>query len=83
MESTLDTTKSILISTLQLTCEAKSLTLDTKLLGNIPELDSMAVVSLITAFEDHFDFIVDDDEISADTFETVGALVDFVEEKNK
>lgn len=51
------------------------------LLGAIPELDSMAVVHLITALEEHFGFIVDDDEISGNTFETVGTLCAFVQQK--
>ena len=51
---------------------------DTPLLGSIPELDSMAVVSLITAFEDRFGIVVDDDEIDGNTFATVGTLADFV-----
>jgi acyl carrier protein len=53
----------------------------TALLGAIPELDSMAVVSLITTLEDRFGFVVDDDEISGETFATVGALTDFVASK--
>jgi len=35
----------------------------TPLLGAIPELDSMAVVALITTLEERFGFSVDDDEI--------------------
>jgi acyl carrier protein len=54
---------------------------DSILLGNIPELDSMAVVNVITAMEEHFDITVDDDEISARTFETLGSLTRFVEQK--
>ena len=50
----------------------------TPLLGAIPELDSMAVVSLITALEDTFSIIVDDDDIDGATFATVGSLADFV-----
>lgn len=50
----------------------------TPLLGAIPELDSMAVVSLITTLEDRFGIVVDDDDIDASVFATVGALVDFV-----
>lgn len=53
----------------------------TALLGAIPELDSIAVVNLITALEDHFGFSVADDELSAATFETLGSLAGFVEEK--
>ena len=50
----------------------------TPLLGAIPELDSMAVVTLITTLEDRFGIVVDDDEISGDTFATVGSVTDFV-----
>lgn len=53
----------------------------TPLLGAIPELDSMAVVSLIAALETHFGLIVDDDDIDGSTFGSVGSLVDFVTEK--
>jgi acyl carrier protein len=51
---------------------------DTALLGNLPELDSMAVISLITAIEQHFGIDVDDDEISARHFATLGSLASFV-----
>lgn len=61
--------------------QSSLLTLDTPLLGAIPEFDSMAVVSIITALEDRFGFAVDDDEIDASVFETVGTLVAFVEGK--
>ncbi|MCH7344181.1 acyl carrier protein [Pelomonas sp. CA6] len=54
---------------------------DTPLLGAIPELDSMAVVSLITGLEERFGVVVDDDEIDGATFATLGSLVDFVQGK--
>ena len=41
----------------------------------------MAVVTVITALEDQFGFVVEDDEISAETFATFGSLVQFVESK--
>jgi acyl carrier protein len=47
--------------------------------GSVPELDSMAVISVIAALEDHFDIAVDDD-ISARRFATVGSLTEFVHE---
>jgi acyl carrier protein len=53
----------------------------TELLGAIPELDSMAVVNVITALEDHFDIQVADDEIGASTFATLASLSAFVEQK--
>lgn len=54
---------------------------DTELLGSIPELDSMAVVSILTAFEERFDIEIDDDDLDATAFETLGALTSFVEQK--
>lgn len=54
---------------------------NTQLLGAIPELDSMAVVALITTIEERFGFSVDDDEIEGSTFATVGSLTEFVEGK--
>lgn len=54
---------------------------ETPLLGAIPELDSMAVVSLITGMEEQLGIIVDDDDIDGATFATVGSLTDFVSGK--
>lgn len=54
---------------------------ETLLLGAIPELDSMAVVTLITAIEEQFGIVVDDDDIDGDTFASVGSLVEFVSGK--
>ena len=51
---------------------------DTPLLGAIPELDSMAVVTLITTLEEQFGIVVDDDEIDGSTFATVSTLTAFV-----
>lgn len=53
----------------------------TPLLGAIPELDSMGVVALIGALEDRLGISVDDDEISGDTFATLGSLSAFVAAK--
>ena len=56
-------------------------TASTSLLGSLPELDSMAVVSVITTIEERFGIVIGDDEISAQTFETFGSLCAFVEQK--
>lgn len=53
----------------------------TPLLGSIPELDSMAVVGVITALEDRFGIAVADDEIDGATFASFGSLVAFVDRK--
>jgi acyl carrier protein len=53
----------------------------TPLLGAVPELDSMAVVTLITSLEERFGISVADDEIDGSTFATVGALTEFIRTK--
>jgi len=76
--ATIDDMKAILRDTLQLGDRASNFDASTPLFGSLPELDSMAVVTLITAIEERFDIMVEDDEISAEVFETVGSLTDFV-----
>ncbi len=71
----------LLDEVLSLDGRSSAFTRDTPLLGAIPELDSMAVVTLITGLEDHFGLVVDDDDIDGSTFATVGSLADFVSEK--
>jgi acyl carrier protein len=71
----------VLDEVLSLGGRASSFTRDTPLLGAIPELDSMAVVTLITSLENHFGLVVDDDDIDGNTFATVGSLASFVEQK--
>lgn len=75
---TLDKVRSILRDTLQLGARADSLQRQSRLLGELPEFDSMAVVSVLTMVEDEFGITVDDDELSAEVFETLGSLADFV-----
>ena len=53
----------------------------TALIGNLPELDSMAVVTVITALESYFNFSVSDDDDIATAFETFGSLASYIEEK--
>jgi acyl carrier protein len=54
---------------------------ETPLFGALPELDSMAVATLLTEIEDRFGIVIDDDDVDGDTFETFGALTAFVEGK--
>jgi acyl carrier protein len=77
----LEEVTNILSDVLSLGDRKNSLNEDSILLGSLPELDSMAVVNVITALEEHFGITVDDDEISARTFETLGSLTRFVEQK--
>lgn len=72
---------SILDEILSLNGRSAGFVASTPLLGAIPELDSMAVVALLTTLEERFGFAVGDDEIEGATFATVGSLVDFVDQK--
>jgi acyl carrier protein len=71
----------ILDDVLSLDGRSRSFTRETALLGAVPELDSMAVVALITSMEERFGFIVEDDEIDGSAFATVGTLSDFAQGK--
>lgn len=75
------TVKQLLIDILSLDMSAEEMTSDTLLLGDMPEFDSMAIVSVITALEETFSFEAEDDELSAEVFESVATLVGFVIKK--
>ena len=50
---------------------------DSPLFGAMPELDSMAVATLLTEIEDRFAIVIDDDEIDGEIFESYGNLLAF------
>ena len=77
----IDDVRRVVGSALQLGARAQAMDASTPLLGAVPELDSMAVVNVITALEEHFGISVADDEIGAATFATLGSLSAFVEQK--
>ncbi len=74
----LESIREVLRSALQLGDRADELTTSSPLLGAVPEFDSMAVVTVLTLIEEEFGIEIEDDDVSADAFETVGALADFV-----
>jgi len=74
-------TKRILRDALSLGPRAESLSAESPLLGGMPEFDSMAVVTVVGMIEDQLGITIDDDELSADVFSTVGTLAEFVQRK--
>ncbi len=54
---------------------------DTGLFGSLPELDSMAVASLLTEIEDRLGIMIDDDEVDGEMLESFGSLRAFAEAK--
>ena len=77
MQAVLD---GILRDTLSLAADFE-LTAETPLLGAVPELDSMAVVVILTTLEEELGIAIDDDEVDAEIFETYGNLLTFVQGK--
>lgn len=73
--------KNIIIDTVGRNAVPEPLTDDYQLVGNL--LDSLAVTNLIIALEEHFGFIFNDDELSAEAFETVLSLAELVSGKIK
>ena len=81
MMGVIEEVRTVVADALQIAGRAQGMNPATALLGAIPELDSMAVVNLIMALEEHFGITVADDEIEASTFATLGSLSAFVEQK--
>jgi len=54
---------------------------DTEILGAVAEFDSMAIVTVLTMVEENYGIMIEDDEVSAEVFETLGSLVGFIAEK--
>lgn len=53
----------------------------TPLFGSLPELDSMAVATVLTELEDRLGIRIDDDEVDGEMLETFGALREFAARK--
>ena len=54
---------------------AESFDETTPLFGALPELDSMAVASLLTEMEDRLGIVIDDDDVDEDLLSTFGSLI--------
>ena len=72
-------TRGIVGNCLQLGVQVNQFDTDTPLLGEIPEFNSLTMAAIIAAIEDELDVVIDDSEITAEIFETMGALAGFVE----
>jgi acyl carrier protein len=79
--ATLDGVIETLVEVLGIEDRASSLKESTPLFGSLPELDSLAVLELVTALEDRYGFEVDDADFNGEIFETVGTLTAFVDEQ--
>ncbi len=73
--------KDLLVSVLGIEDRAATIDADTPLLGNLPELDSMAVLEVVAALEQRFGVTIDDDEVTAEAFDTLGSLAALLDSK--
>jgi len=80
---TLDAVKAVLVDALGLEDRADAMDAATPLFGSLPELDSLGVAELVVALEQRFDIEFDGDDVSAETFETLGSLAAVVEDKHR
>jgi acyl carrier protein len=76
-----DGVKDVLRESLELGDQVDGFDEGTPLFESLVELDSMAIVTVVLALEERFDIAIEDDEIGAETFETLGSLSDFIEGK--
>lgn len=70
--------RDVLVRVLEIEDRAAEIDAATPLLGELPELDSLAVVELAQALENRFDIVVDDEAFTGEVFATVGSLAAFV-----
>lgn len=57
---------------------ALAFTEKTRLAGSLPQLDSLAIVNVIAALEDRYSFEFPEEELDDAIFETVGALINYL-----
>jgi acyl carrier protein len=79
--SSLRSVLAILDGSLGLRGRTAAFTRSTYLLGEQPEMDSLAVVRLIMQLQETLGLEFTDDELDGSVFATVGSLVDFVDQK--
>ena len=80
-QANLENVKAVVVATLGIKDRADDLVPESELLGNLPELDSLAVVELLIALQDRFGIEIEDNEILGDIFETLGQLTAFIDSK--
>ena len=75
-----DTVLRVLDDALSLQGRALAFDRSTPLLGALPELDSMAVLALISGLENQFGIAFQDDQLDGVAFATVGSVTTLVEQ---
>ncbi|NMO49892.1 acyl carrier protein [Actinoplanes sp. TBRC 11911] len=70
--------KAVVVGTLGIEDRAASIDASTPLLGGMPEMDSLAAVELVAALEAQFGIRIEDEDVNAEAFETLGSLTALV-----
>jgi acyl carrier protein len=74
--------KAVVIQTLAIEDRAGVLDASTPI-TSIPELDSMAILELVVELEQRFGIEFEDEDVTAEVFETLGSLAAFVDAKSR
>ena len=77
-----DDVKAVVIKTLAIEDRADALDADTALTA-IPELDSLAILELVVELERRFGITVQDEDVTAEVFDTIGSLAAYVAESSR
>ena len=73
--------KILIKSCLQLDEQVNSFDESTELLGALPEVNSLTIMTMVTSIEEQLDVEISDTELSGEIFETLGSLAQFIESK--
>jgi acyl carrier protein len=73
-----DDVRAVVVETLAIEYRPDALGADTKL-TSIPELDSLGIIELVVEFERRFGVAFDDEDVTAEVFETIGSLTAFLD----
>ena len=72
----------VVVTTLAIEHRAEALDAGTSL-TSIPELDSLAILELVVELERRFGITVEDEDVNAEVFDTIGSLAAYVAVKSR
>ena len=79
--TSVEAVKAVLVETLGLEGDAATMDAETRLFGSLPELDSMAVLEVLLALEERFGITIDGEDVTAESFESLGSLTELVRDQ--
>ncbi len=78
-KDTVDGVIDVIVTSLGIEERRAELTAGSALFGALPELDSMAVATLLTEMEERLGILIEDDDVEAEDLMTFGKLVSLAE----